>query len=155
MQVVIRGLKFIQTFSEILSQRVLSGQLPALFREAWAFSACLSLASVTARSLLPSSLPPARITLQSAASTLGHMSDTPAGDPPHTHHQRWGLAAGRVPPVQSLCVRSEAIPKTGCTALFTVPLSGCGTRRFMPSKCSECAHVPCDASGLGTVLQCS
>ncbi|KAK9863262.1 hypothetical protein WJX84_010782, partial [Apatococcus fuscideae] len=64
-EVVIRGLKFIQTFSEILSQRVLS-----------------------ARSLLPSSLPPARITLQSAASTLGHMSDTPAGDPPHTHHQR-------------------------------------------------------------------
>lgn len=91
-QVVIKGLKFIQTFSEILSHREASGQLPNLFREAWAFSACLSLASVTARSLLPSpSTPPVPIPpLQpSASGKLPSAEASPSeASPSRPHHRR-------------------------------------------------------------------
>jgi hypothetical protein len=44
-----RGLAFVQGFSDILAQRGAEGQLPPLFREAWAFSACLSLAACTSK----------------------------------------------------------------------------------------------------------
>ncbi|KAK9858891.1 hypothetical protein WJX84_005283, partial [Apatococcus fuscideae] len=91
-EVVIKGLKFIQTFSEILSRREASGQLPNLFREAWAFSACLSLASVTARSLLPSpSMPPVPIPpLQPSASGKLPPADASSTEasPPRPHHRR-------------------------------------------------------------------
>lgn len=48
-QVAERGLKFVQTFSELLARRESAGALPRLFRQAWAFSACLSLATTAAR----------------------------------------------------------------------------------------------------------
>ena len=38
---------FVRTFSELLAARQADGQLPPLFREAWAHSACVSLAKTT------------------------------------------------------------------------------------------------------------
>ena len=46
-QVAERGLAFVRTFSELLAARQADGQLPLLFREAWAHSACVSLAKTT------------------------------------------------------------------------------------------------------------
>ena len=48
LQVAERGLKFVQGFTRLLALRQANGQLPALFREAWAFSACMSLAGAPA-----------------------------------------------------------------------------------------------------------
>lgn len=49
MQVAERGLKFVQSFTELLAQQHQAANLPALFCEAWAFSACISLATTTSR----------------------------------------------------------------------------------------------------------
>ena len=46
-QVAERGLAFVRTFSELLAAQQADGQLPPLFREAWAHSACVSLAKTT------------------------------------------------------------------------------------------------------------
>ena len=48
-QVAERGLAFVRSFSEILAGREAQGGVPPLFRECWAFSACVSLAKVTSR----------------------------------------------------------------------------------------------------------
>lgn len=49
MQVAERGLQFVQTFTDLLAEQHRAANLPALFREAWAFSACISLATTTSR----------------------------------------------------------------------------------------------------------
>ena len=46
-QVAERGLAFVRTFSELLVARQADGHLPPLFREAWAHSACVSVAKTT------------------------------------------------------------------------------------------------------------
>jgi hypothetical protein len=46
-QVAERGLAFVRTFSELLAARQAEGHLPPLFREAWAHSACVSVAKTT------------------------------------------------------------------------------------------------------------
>ena len=47
LQVAERGLAFVRTFSELLAAQQADGRLPPLFREAWAHSACVSLAKTT------------------------------------------------------------------------------------------------------------
>lgn len=49
LQVAERGLAFVRSISDVLGARQANGKLPPLFREAWAFSACVSLAGVTHR----------------------------------------------------------------------------------------------------------
>ena len=48
-QVAERGLVFVRAFSEILAAQHAEGKLASHFREAWAFTACVSLAKVTSR----------------------------------------------------------------------------------------------------------
>ncbi len=47
LQVAERGLAFVRAFSELLAAQQADGRLPPLFREAWAHSACVSLAKTT------------------------------------------------------------------------------------------------------------
>lgn len=49
MQVAERGLHVINSFSGAMDAQIAGGHLPPKFREAWAFSACLSLAATTVR----------------------------------------------------------------------------------------------------------
>ena len=49
MQVAERGLQFVHTFAALLGEQQGAAGLPGLFREAWAFSACISLATTTSR----------------------------------------------------------------------------------------------------------
>lgn len=48
-QVAERGLQFVHTFAQLLAEQQGPAGLPSLFREAWAFSACISLATTTCR----------------------------------------------------------------------------------------------------------
>lgn len=49
LQVAERGLQFVHNFVQLLAEQQAAAVLPELFREAWAFSACISLATTTAR----------------------------------------------------------------------------------------------------------
>ena len=49
MQVAERGLQFVHNFAQLLAEQQAGAVLPQLFREAWAFSACISLATTTSR----------------------------------------------------------------------------------------------------------
>lgn len=49
LQVAERGLQFVHTFAQLLAEQQAASVLPQLFREAWAFSACISLATTTSR----------------------------------------------------------------------------------------------------------
>ena len=49
MQVAERGLQFVHTFAHLLADQQAASVVPGLFREAWAFSACISLATTTSR----------------------------------------------------------------------------------------------------------
>ena len=49
MQVAERGLQFVHTFAHLLAEQQAASVVPGLFREAWAFSACISLATTTSR----------------------------------------------------------------------------------------------------------
>ena len=44
-----RGLQFVHTFAHLLADQQAASVVPGLFREAWAFSACISLATTTSR----------------------------------------------------------------------------------------------------------
>lgn len=48
-QVAERGLQFVHNFAQLLAEQQAASVLPQLFREAWAFSACVSLATTTSR----------------------------------------------------------------------------------------------------------
>ena len=49
LQVAERGLQFVHNFAQLLAEQQAASVLPQLFREAWAFSACISLATTTSR----------------------------------------------------------------------------------------------------------
>ena len=49
LQVAERGLQFVHNFAQLLAEQQAAAVLPQLFREAWAFSACISLATTTSR----------------------------------------------------------------------------------------------------------
>ncbi|GMH45221.1 hypothetical protein BSKO_13178 [Bryopsis sp. KO-2023] len=48
-EVIERGLKFIQTFSRLLKEKEKANESKPLFREVWSFSACLSIATVVVK----------------------------------------------------------------------------------------------------------
>ncbi|KAA6429506.1 MAG: TRAPPII tethering factor, partial [Trebouxia sp. A1-2] len=48
-EVAERGLQFVHTFAHLLADQQAASVVPGLFREAWAFSACISLATTTSR----------------------------------------------------------------------------------------------------------
>lgn len=49
LQVAERGLQFVHNFAQLLAEQQAAAVLPQLFREAWGFSACISLATTTSR----------------------------------------------------------------------------------------------------------
>jgi len=51
-----RGLQFVHTFAHLLADQQAASVVPGLFREAWAFSACISLATTTSRLMGASSV---------------------------------------------------------------------------------------------------
>lgn len=67
-QVAERGLKFVQSFAGLLTRRA---ELPQLFKEAWAFSACLALAGVATRMAPPPPTPNAAATGASGGTPIG------------------------------------------------------------------------------------
>lgn len=65
-QVADRGMKFVAAFGELLAE----AQLPAQFREAWSFSACMSLVIALAR-LAPGASPSTSPSLGATVSDAG------------------------------------------------------------------------------------
>ena len=49
LQVAERGLALIQSLSDAMGRETEAGRLPQLFKQAWVFSACISLADTTVR----------------------------------------------------------------------------------------------------------
>ena len=77
-QVAERGLKFMQTFMAALDRQVAAGRLPPLFKEAWTFSASVSLASTTVRIGPPPPTPTAQ-TPQPAPHKQASLPPLPSG----------------------------------------------------------------------------
>ena len=77
-QVAERGLKFVQTFVAALDRQAAAGRLPPLFKEAWTFSASVSLASTTVRIGPPPPTPTAQ-TPQPAPHKQASLPPLPSG----------------------------------------------------------------------------
>ena len=68
MQMAERGLKFVQSFAGLLGRRA---EMPRLFREAWAFSACMALAGMATSMAPPPPTPSTMGRAGSGATPLG------------------------------------------------------------------------------------
>lgn len=81
LQVAERGLAFVRSISDILGARQAEDKLDPLFREAWAFSACVSLAENTYRA--NAALRASQLSAAEGQQTLGLQAGCTLS--PHTH----------------------------------------------------------------------
>ena len=137
-QVAERGLKFVQGFARLLAMRQATGQLPVMYREAWSFSACMTLAGTAAHMAPPAPHP-------RCAPHGVQRHDPPQLDRQLAHPQvRCGaptFSALTLQPQRRLCCGTPRGPA----------LSWC---RLRPGCCSSCRVTSGQPGGLAVRVTC-
>ena len=138
-QVAERGLKFVQGFARLLAMRQATGQLPTMYREAWSFSACMTLAGTAAHMAPP---PPTPVAPPTGSNAMTPLSLTASWRIHRCAVRPLACSAPPLQPQRRLCCGMPCGPA----------LAWC---RLRPGRCMPTAalkHPQGDLAGSGLVV---